>query len=378
MRVSIISPIYKGVHYIPALISQAEACKNHVRDDIEIELVLSNDYPEGPLGTYESDIIDILVINTPVNQGIQAARIKGLSVATGEYIVFLDQDDKIYPDYVRSQLKAIGGGAAVVCRCINEGKLKYNAGECFEKMITKEYMLTKGDPIISTGPVLIRKECIPNSWKNNVLKTSGADDYFLWLCMIAEGYKFTLNQEVLYEHVVNGVNTSLNTQRMMASEHEMFEIIKKNKLFKDEEDRVFDELENTVIQKHLKLLDKFRLMFFVLNNLLVMQENNISLSTCLHDMGVRNLAIYGAGYLGKRVYGFLQNTDVRVSCYVDQNADYLNEPVPAYTIENIPENVDCILVTLMQGSDNVIYELRNRYPNVKIIELTELLNTERV
>ncbi len=378
MRVSIITPIYKGIKYIPALINQVELCKCHAGNDIDIEFILSNDDPHNSLDNYQSEQIDIVVLNTDVNRGIQGARIKGLSVATGEYIVFLDQDDIIYPNYVISQLRAIGDGAAVVCRYIDEGKLRYNFTENFEKLITKDYMLSQGNSIVSTGPVLIRKECIPEFWKENILKTSGADDYFLWLCMFAKGYSFRLNQDVLYERIVNGINTSLNTQRMINSEHEMFDVIKTKKLFKDVEDRVFDELEIVIRQKHIKILDRFRLMFFALNNLLILQENSISLSECLNNMGIKNLAIYGAGHVGRRIYRILQNTEVDVSCYVDQNAEYINEDVPAYTINSIPKNVDGVLVTILQGVETVMFELIRMYPDIKIIELSELLNYQEI
>lgn len=374
MKVSIISPIYKGKRYIASLIEQAETCKIVAGQAVDVELILSNDYPNEPLETYESNIIKIIVLNAEDNGGIQKARIRGLEVSNGDYITFLDQDDKLYPEYIKSQLGAIGDVDAVVCRCINEGRLNFNVSAPFEKMITREYMLTKGDPIVSTGSVMIRRTSIPEVWKENILQTSGADDYFLWLCMLAENCVFALNQEVVFEHIVNGINTSLDTQRMLRSERELFETIKKLELFKGEEAKQLDLLEKAIVQRQIRLLDKFRLMFFTLNNLMALQEEGITLHQILLEREISHLAIYGAGYVGNRIYGLLKNTDVRVECFVDQNAEFLDTPVPACKMDNIPTGVDGILVTLLQGADAVAKELHNLYPKLKTIEISELTN----
>ena len=374
MKVSIISPIYKGKKFIKPLIEQAEACKKATGADVEVELVLSNDYPEEPLETYESELIKIKVINAECNGGIQVARIRGLEQADGEYITFLDQDDILFPEYIKSQLESIGEADAVVCRCINEGKLNYNVSMPFEKMITREYMLTKGAPMVSTGSVLIRKESIPVEWKENILKVSGADDYFLWLCMLATGCVFSLNQKVMFEHVVNGMNTSLNTYRMFESEHEMFETIKRIELFKGKELQMINSLEKAIYIRQLKLLDKFRIMFFSLNDILSMHERGVTLESILMNDGISNLAIYGAGYLGNRLYGILKNTNINVECFVDQNAEYLDAPISVCLKDNIPTAVDGILITMLQDTGGIKDELAKRYPNAKVIELLDLIN----
>ena len=374
MKVSIISPIYKGKKFIQPLIEQVETCKKIAGDDVEVELVLSNDYPEEPLEVYKSELITIVVLNAECNGGIQVARIRGLECATGDYITFLDQDDILFPEYIKSQLESIGEADAVVCRCINEGKLSYNVSAPFEKMITREYMLTQGDPIVSTGSVLIRNDSIPVTWKENILKVSGADDYFLWICMLAEGCVFALNQKVLFEHVVNGMNTSLNTYRMFESEHEMFESIKRIALFKGEELQMINSLEKAIYIRQLKLLDKFRLMFFSLNNILSMQESGVTLERILMNDGISNLAIYGAGYLGKRVFGILKDTNINVECFVDQNAAYLDVPISVCLKDNIPTIVDGILITMLQDTGGIKYELAKMYPGMKIVELLDMLN----
>ena len=72
--VSIIVPLYHGNQYIPRLIQMAEACQKVLDDSISLELILSNDAPGQDIEKdVHSDSIDIIVLNTKINRGIQGA-----------------------------------------------------------------------------------------------------------------------------------------------------------------------------------------------------------------------------------------------------------------------------------------------------------------
>ena len=177
-RVSIIVPIYQGKKYIPKLIKMAEMCQEKAQNQQGIELILSNDDPHEKIEeSLFSDTITIHILNTEINRGIQAARIRGLEAANGDFVVFLDQDDILYPDYINSQLSHLGDADTAVCRCIHENQQFYNADRKFEEVISKGYMMQKGNPIISAGQVLIRRTSVPKVWTENIMKTNCADDY---------------------------------------------------------------------------------------------------------------------------------------------------------------------------------------------------------
>lgn len=368
--VSIIVPIYHGKKHIPDIIKQIELCVARTGKDVELELILSNDYPEDSIESiYNSDIIDIVIINSDRNRGIQGARIEGLNYSSAEYIVFLDQDDRIYPDYFASQLKKIGNADAVVCKAVNEGKPGYDVDLKLENIITKEYMLTYGDPIISTGPVLMRRNAIPNIWKENILNTSGADDYFLWLCMIGDKKKINVNNEILFEHIVDGSNTSFDSIRMFESEKEVFKCLKDKEVFSGEDLLLLDSLAENIAKRRIRNLDKFHKMFYVLNGLLLILEEKDINWTYLSN---KNIAVYGNSYIGQRVYGMLTKAGIVVECYVDKNADEMQAAIPVYTKENIPNSVNVIVISIMQGEDMLRKELRQMYYDKEIITITEL------
>ena len=76
--VSIIVPIYHGKKYISKLVEMAEVCKEKAGVQVKVELILSNDDPDACIEDgYFSELVDIRVLNTEVNRGIQGARIRG-------------------------------------------------------------------------------------------------------------------------------------------------------------------------------------------------------------------------------------------------------------------------------------------------------------
>ncbi len=372
-RVSIIVPIYQGKKYIPKLIRMAEICQEKAQNQEGIELILSNDDPhekiEEPLF---SDTITIHILNTEINRGIQAARIQGLEAANGDFVVFLDQDDILYPDYISSQLSSIGDDDAAVCRCIHENQQFYNADRKFEEVISKDYMMQKGNPIISAGQVLIRRASLPKIWTENIMRTNCADDYLLWLCMTAQGAKFVLNQDILFEHVVNGKNLSLDSRRELSSLDEMCEILSQNSVFDEQGMKQIMSMRQHVLSERIGLLEKFREMFFVLNKMAFCREKGCFVGKYLQSEGIHRVCIYGDGYIGKRLAGELKECNIETAFFIDRNAHYLTEEIPVYQLEEAPQEVDAVIISLVQNYDSVRNELRRKY-KTKIYTVQEIL-----
>ncbi len=372
-KVSIIVPIYQGKKYIQKLIKMAEICQEKTQNQVKIELILSNDDPYEKLEeSLFSDTITIHILNTEINRGIQAARIRGFEAANGDFVVFLDQDDILYPDYINSQLSCIGDADAAVCRCIHENQQFYNADRKFEEVISKDYMMQKGNPIISAGQVLIRRASIPKVWTENIMKTNCADDYLLWLCMTAQGAKFALNQDILFEHVVHGNNLSLDSRRELSSLEEMCGILCKNSVFDEHGMKQVRNMCQHVLSERIGLLEKFREMFFVLNKMAVCREKGASVGKCLRSEGIHRVCIYGDGYIGKRLAGELKECNIETAFFIDRNAHYLTEEIPVYQLEEAPIEVDAVIISLVQHYDSVRNELRKKY-KTQIYTVQEVL-----
>lgn len=96
MKISIIIPIYNGAKYLENTIS---SLLEQPYKDIELILVNdgSTDNSRAICEIYRNLDDRVILINQD-NRGISAARNAGLEVASGEYISFIDQDDRISED----------------------------------------------------------------------------------------------------------------------------------------------------------------------------------------------------------------------------------------------------------------------------------------
>lgn len=221
--VSVITPFYKGNEHMAALFqtvqANARSCKDH---GIQVELVLVNDSPgvamELPEGEWNFSLVTLENLR---NSGIHASRIHGLSKASGEYILMLDQDDLLEPDGILSNMKALGEADAV----LGNGYMKYPdrqeiiyRNKLYQGFINHlPVLLSYGDTVMSPGQCIIRKEAFPKGWLERPLQLNGADDELLWIMMLLEGRRFAINPRVVYWHMDTGHNTSYDFGQMANS-----------------------------------------------------------------------------------------------------------------------------------------------------------------
>ena len=235
-HISVITPIYKGNQYIPGLTGMIE--KNTLKllekyPAAQVELILVNDSPEVKLEVLEKTFhYSLISVVHKKNSGIHRARVTGLAKASGDYILFLDQDDEIEDDFFLSQSEKIGDSDVIVANAWIEGKdgirkRKYENAFQFHKVLNLNTYIKAYNQITSPGQCLLRKSAIPTEWSRYVIKKNGSDDLMLWIIMLARGKKFILNEEILYTHKYTGANLSQDVQDMRHSTLEIAEYLEK-------------------------------------------------------------------------------------------------------------------------------------------------------
>lgn len=96
-KVSIVIPAYNQAQWLP------EAIQSALDQTVECEVIVVND--GSPDNTSEvAKMFDVKLIEKE-NGGLSSARNAGIKEATGEWILTLDADDKIAPDFVEKCLK---------------------------------------------------------------------------------------------------------------------------------------------------------------------------------------------------------------------------------------------------------------------------------
>jgi len=361
IKCSIIIPLYYGKKYISRLTACVEVCAKY-SSNIHLELIFSNDVPDEELeDDLKSHLISIRVLNTNQNRGIHGARVRGLQNSTGDYVLFLDQDDKIVPAYFFSQLRAIGFADAVICNALSGGQLKYNTDRPLYKAADRTCMINEGCMILSPGQVLMRRTAIPKVWVDNIMQHNGADDWLLWLCMHSARKQFVINQDVLFIREIHYHNISFDSLKMAESEREVVEIIESQALLYEEERKRLQELLPEIQKKRIRETEKFKKMFFIQNDWFLACGRGQTIAGYLRERQVKQAAIYGYGYLGKALLQNLEKSEIRIIYVIDKNADYLNASVPLYTLQDTLDKTDAVIVTLVsENRETIAAQLREK------------------
>lgn len=102
-KISVIIPVYNGEKYINRCVDSVLSQKNFNLDEIEIFLINdgSKDSSYKIILEYFKKYPSIVNIIDQENVGVAKTRNKGIELATGKYIMFIDQDDYIDNDYCR-------------------------------------------------------------------------------------------------------------------------------------------------------------------------------------------------------------------------------------------------------------------------------------
>lgn len=373
--ISVIVPIYHGGKYIRGLIAQIE--ENAVKiPDYGVELLFINDDPSEKItGIFLSNIIEIKIINTNTNRGIHGARVRGLSFCKGEFVLFLDQDDSIYNDFLANQLALIGNADAVVCNVLHDGHMYYDVNRPLEKVIEYETMLFEQCMIISPGQVLIRAAAIPDIWKDNIMHITGADDWLLWICMLCTGKTFAINKEVLFEHRIHYSNTSIDSVRMADSEAEVVRILEQIGLLGKED---LLKIRNAIVRvqtNRLKDNEKCKRMFRVLSDWMTVREQGRSIGEFLERRGIHSVIIYGYGHFGRHLFAELEKSNIDIRGVVDRNARYIDADIAIKTLDEELEAIDAVIIAILKdGNYDVIEENIIQKTGAMLFWITDIIS----
>ena len=243
MKISVITPFYEGEKYMEKYV----ACMEANRKSLEaaghsLEVVLVNDSPWKKLEAVSINNQYFSVITNPENKGIHYSRVSGLKSSTGDYIMFLDQDDLLEADALAEMADALSSKSCDMI--IANAKLEqadgsylswYRTDAHWNRVWDLQTYLKVGIQIISPGQCLIKKSAIPEFWNEHLVRVNGADDYYLWLLMLAAGTRAAYLKESLYIHKYTGANISADTLATDASVYDFIELLYDCDYFKEED-----------------------------------------------------------------------------------------------------------------------------------------------
>ena len=225
--VSVIIPAYKASTFIRETLDSVLA---QTFTDCEV-IVINDGSPdtdelERALEPYENKIE---YLKQP-NRGAAAARNAGLRIANGEFIAFLDADDRWLPNYLDEQLKLLKESKADVAYAdaliVGDPKL---SGATFMQLapsrceVSPESLLAV-DVGVLTSAVVARKSSIEAVGLLDETIRRG-HDFDLWLRLAQNQARFVCNRKVLLQYTVLGQGLSGNSISQLERRLELLETI---------------------------------------------------------------------------------------------------------------------------------------------------------
>lgn len=193
-EVSVIMPAYNCAHTIAA------AVKSALSQEIDLEVIVINDCsPDDLDAVMESFRNDpgVVYVKNERNLGAARTRNKGVAIARGKYIAFLDSDDLWREGKLRRQLALMESTNAVLCCTARE--LMTPEGKRTGRVIPVKETISYGELLkqnsINCSSVLLRREA---ALEFPMEHEDSHEDYITWLKVLRKyGNAVGINEPLL-------------------------------------------------------------------------------------------------------------------------------------------------------------------------------------
>ena len=208
-KVSVIIPCYNSQDTIKTTLQSAV---NQTYKSIEI-IVVDDGSKDNSKNIIESIKDNRINYYYQQNKGVSSARNKGIRLATGDYITFLDSDDVINEDKIEIQLCCLEKEKKKVCYCENEiiftegSKVKQSKSNNYSGKILLPYLSKK--LVVTTNDWLIEAKLIKDNDIYFPEDINYGEDALFFLKVISKAEVCCVN-EVLSTYVRNTDSLSHN------------------------------------------------------------------------------------------------------------------------------------------------------------------------
>jgi glycosyltransferase involved in cell wall biosynthesis len=216
--VSIVIPTY---NHAPLLRRAIESILAQTFSDWKA-IVVNNFSTDDTISVVESFSDDrIQIVNFANNGSIAASRNKGISIADGTYVAFLDSDDTWFPKKLELCINALNAGADLVCHgefWVGQNGSRREVAYGPKNKSTYAKLLYRGNRI-STSATVIRRSildaCKGFDESSSLIST---EDYDLWMRIAQLTPHLEFIAQPLGEYHLHESNVSGNIERHLAAE----------------------------------------------------------------------------------------------------------------------------------------------------------------
>lgn len=216
--VTVVIPTYNHAHFLRDALRSV--CAQTFAD---WEAVVVNNYSQDDTIAVVKSFPDprIRLENFRNNGVIAASRNRGISLARGRYVAFLDSDDVWYPAKLARCIARLEEGFDLVCHGLRlvRGKMGRDVFFGPARRTTFDSLLYNGNCIATSATVVLRDalESVGGFSEDSRIVT--AEDYHLWLKFSQAGARIGFLHEILGEYRFHSSNESGAVLRSVAAAH---------------------------------------------------------------------------------------------------------------------------------------------------------------
>lgn len=206
--VTVVIPTYNHAHFLREALQSVCA-----QSFFEWEVVVVNNYSEDDTVAVVESFADprIRLENFKNNGVIAASRNRGIDLARGRYVAFLDSDDLWYPDKLLRCVPHLDQGADLVCHGLRYVGRRDGDMYCGpQRRATFDALLDEGNCITPSATV-VRKDILESVGafsEDPAIVTS--EDYHLWLKLAKAGTRMRFIKEILGKYRIHSGNQSVS------------------------------------------------------------------------------------------------------------------------------------------------------------------------
>lgn len=132
------------------------------------------------------------------------------------------------------------------------------------------------------------------------------------------------------------------------------------------------------VKREAELHKRYKSYYTTTNQWLTNKNQNKDISVYFKDHNIKIIAIYGMGTMGELFYEDIKKTQVKVSYFIDRNAEEIYsglDNIPVVSIEHMDDqdSVDAIIVTPVFDFNEIRTDLEKNGIDKEIISLEDVI-----
>lgn len=214
--VTVVIPTYNHAHFLQVALTSLLA-----QTYTDWEAVVVNNFSDDDTVTVVEAFNDsrIILENFRNNGNIAASRNRGIKMARGKYLAFLDSDDTWHPKKLAECMEYFNNGIGLVChglRRIGDQDRDMFCGP--EHLATFDALLYEGNCITPSATVVVKDEVESVGCFSENPSLITVEDYHLWIKLARVGCRMHFIREILGEYRVHSGNQSGSVLRHFNAE----------------------------------------------------------------------------------------------------------------------------------------------------------------